>query len=63
MAQVAANAINFRDALRQIRMGARRRTGRRLRLGAGLSGGARPKGRKWCPEEDSNLHDLAIAST
>jgi hypothetical protein len=19
--------------------------------------------RKWCPEEDSNLHDLAIAST
>jgi hypothetical protein len=20
-------------------------------------------GSKWCPEEDSNLHDLAIAST
>ena len=25
--------------------------------------GTRPFGPKWCPEEDSNLHDLAIAST
>ena len=23
----------------------------------------RPRKNKWCPEEDSNLHDLAIAST
>jgi hypothetical protein len=22
-----------------------------------------PVGRKWCPEEDSNLHGLATAST
>jgi hypothetical protein len=25
--------------------------------------GRRSYGVKWCPEEDSNLHDLAIAST
>jgi hypothetical protein len=25
--------------------------------------GERRRTNKWCPEEDSNLHDLAIAST